>query len=58
MRSGVRERSSTSVHRNGTAAEVAEAVLFLISESASFLTGVALDVSGDSSLNTLPGADE
>jgi NAD(P)-dependent dehydrogenase (short-subunit alcohol dehydrogenase family) len=46
------------LRRNGAAADVAEAVPVFISESASFLTGVALDVNGDSSLNTLPGADE
>jgi meso-butanediol dehydrogenase/(S,S)-butanediol dehydrogenase/diacetyl reductase len=44
--------------RNGSAADVAEAVLFFVSESASFLTGVALDVDGGAHLNTLPGAGE
>jgi NAD(P)-dependent dehydrogenase (short-subunit alcohol dehydrogenase family) len=44
--------------RNGTAADVAGAVLFFISDSASFLTGVALDVDGGAHLNTLPGAGE
>lgn len=43
--------------RNATEADVAGAVLFLVSESASFLTGVALDVDGGASLNALPGAD-
>ena len=46
------------LRRNGTAADVAEAVLFFISESAGFLTGVALDVNRDSSPKALPGADE
>jgi meso-butanediol dehydrogenase/(S,S)-butanediol dehydrogenase/diacetyl reductase len=43
--------------RNTTEADVAEAVLFFVSESASFITGVALDVDGGARLNTLPGAD-
>jgi meso-butanediol dehydrogenase / (S,S)-butanediol dehydrogenase / diacetyl reductase len=46
------------LRRNCSAADVAEAVLFFISESADFLTGVALDVDGGARLNTLPGADE
>lgn len=43
------------LRRNCSPADVAEAVLFFISESANFLTGVALDVNGGARLNTLPG---
>jgi enoyl-[acyl-carrier-protein] reductase (NADH) len=43
--------------RNGTAADVADAALFLISDSASFITGIALDIDGGAHLNVLPGAD-
>jgi NAD(P)-dependent dehydrogenase (short-subunit alcohol dehydrogenase family) len=42
--------------RNATEDDIAAAVLFLVSEMAGFITGVALDVDGGSSLNTLPGA--
>jgi len=41
--------------RNATEADVAEATLFFISESGSFLTGVALDVDGGASLGAVPG---
>jgi meso-butanediol dehydrogenase/(S,S)-butanediol dehydrogenase/diacetyl reductase len=41
--------------RNATEQDIADAVLFLVSEQASFITGVALDVDGGASLNTLPG---
>ena len=41
--------------RNASEADVAEAVLFLLSEEASFLTGVALDVDGGSRLGFIPG---
>jgi NAD(P)-dependent dehydrogenase (short-subunit alcohol dehydrogenase family) len=44
------------MRRGATAADVAEAVLFFISDSASFITGVALDVDGGAHLNVLPGA--
>jgi NAD(P)-dependent dehydrogenase (short-subunit alcohol dehydrogenase family) len=43
--------------RNATAGDVADAVLFLVSDAASFITGTALDVDGGASLNALPGAD-
>jgi NAD(P)-dependent dehydrogenase (short-subunit alcohol dehydrogenase family) len=43
--------------RNATEADIADAVLFLISEQAGFITGVALDVDGGASLNALPGAE-
>jgi meso-butanediol dehydrogenase/(S,S)-butanediol dehydrogenase/diacetyl reductase len=42
--------------RNATQKDVADAVLFLVSDEASFITGVALDVDGGAGLNTLPGA--
>jgi NAD(P)-dependent dehydrogenase (short-subunit alcohol dehydrogenase family) len=42
--------------RNSTSADIADAVLFFISDSASFITGVALDVDGGARLNVLPGA--
>jgi hypothetical protein len=32
-------------------------VRFFVSESASFITGVALDVDGGSRLNVIPGVD-
>lgn len=44
--------------RNATETDVADAVLFFVSESADFVTGVALDVDGGASLNAIPGARE
>jgi meso-butanediol dehydrogenase/(S,S)-butanediol dehydrogenase/diacetyl reductase len=44
--------------RNSTAADVAAAVLFFVSEHASFITGVSLDVDGGSRLNAIPGVAE
>lgn len=41
--------------RNATEADIADAVSFLVSDSASFITGVAIDVDGGAGLNTLPG---
>jgi len=41
--------------RNATETDVAEAVLFFLSEEASFLTGVALDVDGGAKLGVMPG---
>jgi len=42
--------------RNATAVDVANAVLFFVSDLADFVTGVSLDVDGGSRLNALPGA--
>jgi NAD(P)-dependent dehydrogenase (short-subunit alcohol dehydrogenase family) len=42
--------------RNATEADVAEAVMFFVSDEASFLTGVALDVDGGAHLGFVPGA--
>jgi meso-butanediol dehydrogenase/(S,S)-butanediol dehydrogenase/diacetyl reductase len=42
--------------RGATEADVADAVLFFISDSASFLTGVALDLDGGARFGGLPGA--
>jgi meso-butanediol dehydrogenase/(S,S)-butanediol dehydrogenase/diacetyl reductase len=43
--------------RNATEADVAEAVMFFVSDEAAFLTGVALDVDGGAHLGFFPGAD-
>jgi meso-butanediol dehydrogenase / (S,S)-butanediol dehydrogenase / diacetyl reductase len=43
--------------RNATESDVADAVMFFVSEEASFLTGVALDVDGGAHLGFMPGAD-
>ena len=42
--------------RNGTAGDVAAAVLWFLDEGASFITGVVLDVDGGAHLGYLPGA--
>ena len=45
--------------RNATEADVADAVMFFVSEEASFLTGVALDVDGGAHLGwVFPGAGD
>jgi meso-butanediol dehydrogenase/(S,S)-butanediol dehydrogenase/diacetyl reductase len=49
---------SIPLGRNSTAADVAGAVLFFVSEHASFITGVSLDVDGGSRLNAIPGVPE
>ncbi len=49
--------SGIPLGRNSTAADVANAVLFFVSDAADFVTGVSLDVDGGSRLNLLPGAD-
>jgi NAD(P)-dependent dehydrogenase (short-subunit alcohol dehydrogenase family) len=41
--------------RNASEADIAGSVMFLLSEEASFLTGVALDVDGGSRLGFIPG---
>jgi NAD(P)-dependent dehydrogenase (short-subunit alcohol dehydrogenase family) len=43
--------------RNATEADVADSVIFLISEQASFLTGVVLDIDGGARLGSVPGLD-
>jgi NAD(P)-dependent dehydrogenase (short-subunit alcohol dehydrogenase family) len=48
--------SDLPMGRNTTEADVASAVLFLVSDDASFITGVALDVDGGARLNVIPGA--
>lgn len=44
--------------RNVVETDVSDAVLFLVSEHSSFLTGVALDVDGGASLGSVPGTDD
>jgi NAD(P)-dependent dehydrogenase (short-subunit alcohol dehydrogenase family) len=48
---------SIPMRRNATTADVAEAVMFFVSEGGSYLTGVALDVDGGSRLNIIPGVE-
>ena len=47
--------ATNPVGRNATEADVAASVLFLISDEASFLTGLALDVDGGAHLGAVPG---
>jgi NAD(P)-dependent dehydrogenase (short-subunit alcohol dehydrogenase family) len=47
---------SVPMGRNATEADIADAVLFFVSEHGGFLTGVALDVDGGSSLDVIPGS--
>ena len=42
--------------RNATSEDVAGAVLWLLDDDASFITGIALDVDGGAHLGFLPGA--
>jgi NAD(P)-dependent dehydrogenase (short-subunit alcohol dehydrogenase family) len=46
----------TLLGRNATEADVAGAVLFFLSEEASFVTGVSMDVDGGMRLGFIPGA--
>jgi NAD(P)-dependent dehydrogenase (short-subunit alcohol dehydrogenase family) len=48
---------SLPLGRNATETDIANAVLYFVSDAADFITGVALDVDGGARLNTLPGAD-
>lgn len=41
--------------RSATERDIADAVLFFVSDAASFVTGVAFDVDGGARLNTMPG---
>jgi NAD(P)-dependent dehydrogenase (short-subunit alcohol dehydrogenase family) len=50
-----RAAATNPLGRNVLETDVADAVLFLVSEHASFLTGVALDVDGGASLGAVPG---
>jgi enoyl-[acyl-carrier-protein] reductase (NADH) len=43
--------------RNVLESDVADAVLFLVSEHSAFLTGVALDVDGGASLGLVPAVE-
>jgi meso-butanediol dehydrogenase/(S,S)-butanediol dehydrogenase/diacetyl reductase len=49
-------RSLFPLGRTCSGEDVAAAVAFLMSDQASFITGVALDVDGGASLNSMPGA--
>jgi NAD(P)-dependent dehydrogenase (short-subunit alcohol dehydrogenase family) len=50
-----RAAATNPLGRNVLETDVADAVLFLVSEHAGFLTGVALDVDGGASLGSVPG---
>jgi NAD(P)-dependent dehydrogenase (short-subunit alcohol dehydrogenase family) len=52
-----RAAATNPLGRNVLETDVADAVLFLVSEHASFLTGVALDVDGGASLGSVPGVE-
>jgi NAD(P)-dependent dehydrogenase (short-subunit alcohol dehydrogenase family) len=49
--------SELPLGRNATPADITGAALFLVSEAAGFITGVALDVDGGRSLDTVPGSE-
>ena len=50
-----RAAATNPLGRNVLESDVADAVLFLVSEHSSFITGVALDVDGGASLGSVPG---
>jgi NAD(P)-dependent dehydrogenase (short-subunit alcohol dehydrogenase family) len=50
-----RAAATNPLGRNVLETDVADAVLFLVSEHSSFITGVALDVDGGASLGAVPG---
>ena len=50
-----RAAATNPLGRNVLETDIADAVLFLISEHSSFITGVALDVDGGASLGAVPG---
>jgi NAD(P)-dependent dehydrogenase (short-subunit alcohol dehydrogenase family) len=50
-----RAAKTNPLGRNVLESDVADAVLFLVSEHSSFITGVALDVDGGASLGSVPG---
>jgi NAD(P)-dependent dehydrogenase (short-subunit alcohol dehydrogenase family) len=50
-----RAAATNPLGRNVVETDVADAVLFLVSEHSSFITGVALDVDGGASLGSVPG---
>lgn len=51
-----RTAATNPLGRNATEPDVADAVLFFVSEHAGFLTGVTLDVDGGAHLGAVPGA--
>jgi NAD(P)-dependent dehydrogenase (short-subunit alcohol dehydrogenase family) len=51
-----RTAATNPLGRNATETDVADAVLFFVSEHAGFLTGVTLDVDGGAHLGAVPGA--
>jgi NAD(P)-dependent dehydrogenase (short-subunit alcohol dehydrogenase family) len=52
-----RAAATNPLGRNVVESDVADAVLFLVSEHSSFITGVALDVDGGASLGSVPGVE-
>lgn len=52
-----RAAATNPLGRNVVETDVADAVLFLVSEHAGFITGVALDVDGGASLGSVPGVE-
>lgn len=50
-------KSGVPLQRAATEADIANSILFFISEAGAFLTGVSLDVDGGARLSALPGAN-